>query len=175
MSRRRTLCNARTGVPWRLRFARMDEQVDGFGDCPSIQRAYAALAADGTRNDMILAYMPAALEAGRSPMLIAERRDHAEYLADRLEGFARNVVLLRGELGLRRRRETAERLDAIPDVEERALVAVGRYVDEGFDETRLDTLFLAMPASWKGHAGAIWGRASPLASGQARGDCPRLF
>jgi len=33
---------------------------------------------------------------------------------------------------------------------ERVIVATGRYVGEGFDDARLDTLFLTMPVSWKG-------------------------
>ena len=41
-------------------------------------------------------------------------------------------------------------LNAVPDDEPRVIVATGRYVGEGFDDARLDTLFLAMPASWKG-------------------------
>ena len=139
---------------------RLPEEADG--ERLAIQRIYAALAADRARNDMILDNVLTALEAGRSPLVLTERRDHAEYLAGRLEGFARNVVLLRGGLGVRRRREIAERLEAIPDAEERVLVAVGRYVGEGFDDARLDTLFLAMPVSWKGTLTQYAGRLHRL-------------
>jgi len=139
---------------------RLPEEADG--ERPAIQRIYAALAVDGARNDMILDDVLAALEAGRSPLVLTERRDHADYLAGRLEGFVRNVVLLRGGLGVRRRREIAERLEAIPDSEERVLVAVGRYVGEGFDDARLDALFLAMPVSWKGTLAQYAGRLHRL-------------
>ena len=139
---------------------RLPEDADG--EHPPIQRIYAALAADGARNDLILDDVLAALEAGRSPLVLTERRDHADRLTGRLEGFARNVVLLRGGLGVRQRREIAERLDAIPDTEERVLVAVGRYVGEGFDDARLDTLFLAMPVSWRGTLAQYAGRLHRL-------------
>ena len=29
-------------------------------------------------------------------------------------------------------------------------MATGRYIGEGFDDPRLDTLFLAMPVAWRG-------------------------
>jgi hypothetical protein len=41
-------------------------------------------------------------------------------------------------------------LEEISDSEERVLVATGRYLGEGFDDARLDTLFLTMPISWRG-------------------------
>ena len=102
--------------------------------------------------------MLAALEARRSPVVLTERKDHAGDLARRLGRFARNVLLLRGGMGARERREVMQRLEDIPDGEERVLVATGRYIGEGFDDARLDTLFLAMPVSWRGTLAQYVGR-----------------
>lgn len=46
--------------------------------------------------------------------------------------------------------------------EPRVLVATGRLVGEGFDDARLDTLFLAMPISWKGTLQQYAGRLHRL-------------
>jgi superfamily II DNA or RNA helicase len=43
-----------------------------------------------------------------------------------------------------------EEINSIPDTESFVLVATGSYIGEGFDEARLDTLFLVMPIAWKG-------------------------
>ncbi|MCY4230724.1 MAG: restriction endonuclease subunit R, partial [Alphaproteobacteria bacterium] len=135
----------------------------GMGDeRPPIQHIYAALAADGDRNDLIFDDVLQALEAGRSPILLTERKDHAHHLAERLGHFARNVLILSGGMGTRQRREIMQRLDDIPGTEERVLVATGRYVGEGFDDARLDTLFLAMPISWKGTLAQYVGRLHRL-------------
>jgi len=117
---------------------------------PSIQALYAALARDDTRNDMIVADVTRALEGGRSPLVLTERRDHLDLLAERLGPACPNVVVLRGGAGARSRRETLARLRALPVDEPRLLLATGRYIGEGFDDSRLDTLFLALPISWRG-------------------------
>ena len=131
-------------------------------DRPPIQHIYAALADDEDRNRLIFDDLLAALEAGRSPILLTERKNHARRLAERLERSARNVLLLRGGMGAKQRREIIQRLEDIPDSEERVLVATGRYIGEGFDDARLDTLFLAMPVSWKGTLAQYVGRLHRL-------------
>lgn len=116
----------------------------------AIQDIYAALAQDEARNRLILDDVLHALEERRSPILLTERRDHLEYLADQLRGFVRHLIVLQGGMSGKERREWCARLVEIPDGEERLVLATGRYIGEGFDDARLDTLFLAMPISWKG-------------------------
>ena len=135
---------------------------DMNADRPPIQRIYAALADDEERNRLILDDLLAALKAGRSPILLTERKDHARRFAERLEYCAHNVLLLRGGMGAKQRREIIQRLEDISDGEERVLVATGRYIGEGFDDARLDTLFLAMPVSWRGTLAQYVGRLHRL-------------
>lgn len=117
---------------------------------PAIQELYAKLTQNPARNDLIFDDILFALEGGRSPIVITERKDHLEMLAGRLSKFAKNVVVLRGGMGARHSRAAREILETISDSEERVLVATGRYLGEGFDDARLDTLFLTMPISWRG-------------------------
>lgn len=119
-------------------------------DNPGIQEIYAALIEDEARNEMIINDLLQALEAGRSPILLTERTSHVEYFQKRLQNFARNVIVLRGGMGRKQLQAVQERLATIPDSQERVLIATGRYIGEGFDDARLDTLFLVSPVSWKG-------------------------
>ena len=139
-----------------------------------ISRIFARLATDEDRNRLIIDDVLAALDAGRNPLVLTERRDHLNYLADCFKGAARNIAVLRGGLSADDRR-TAQTALGAAEGEERLVLATGRYLGEGFDDSRLDTLFLAMPISWKGDFGPVcW----PLASGsceQARSHRLRLY
>jgi hypothetical protein len=116
----------------------------------SIQEIYRELAGNGPRNDLIVDDIVAAIHEGRSPILLTERKDHLGNLAERLRAFVRHLVILQGGMPPMERRESLAQLASIPDTEERLVLATGRYIGEGFDDARLDTLFLAMPVSWKG-------------------------
>ncbi|WP_237051494.1 DEAD/DEAH box helicase [Magnetospirillum sp. ME-1] len=135
-------------------------------DRPAIQDVYNALARDEQRNAMIFDDVLKALENGRSPVILTERKEHALLLAERLLQFARNVIVLHGGMGVRARRAQAEQLAAIADTEERVLIATGRYIGEGFDDARLDTLFLTMPISWRGTLAQYAGRLHRLHPGK---------
>ena len=130
----------------------------------SIQNLYGLLARDRERNELIFSDILSALEAGRSPVVITERKDHLQLLADRLSRFAKNVIVLSGGMSAGDRRKTAEALQSVPDGVERVLVATGRYLGEGFDDARLDTLFLTMPISWRGTLAQYAGRLHRLHS-----------
>jgi superfamily II DNA or RNA helicase len=131
-----------------------------------IQGLYASLAEDPARNELILDDIISAVDAGRSPIVLTERKDHLEYLASRLRAFARHVIVLHGGGRAKARRETFEHLAAIPEGEERLVLATGRYVGEGFDDARLDTLFLAMPIAWRGTVVQYAGRLHRLHPGK---------
>jgi superfamily II DNA or RNA helicase len=125
---------------------------------PPIQQVYAALAADKARNAMIFDDVLQALEDKRSPVILTERKDHALLMAERISRFARNVIVLTGGVGAKQRRAAMQRLGDVSATDERVLIATGRYIGEGFDDARLDTLFLAMPISWKGTLAQYVGR-----------------
>lgn len=129
---------------------------------PSIQDVFREMVTDEARNDLIFDDVLRTLEAGRSPVVITERTAHLEIIAKRLERFARHVVVLRGGQSEKQRRDVAARLAAIPQAEERVIVAIGRYLGEGFDDSRLDTLFLTMPIAWKGTLAQYAGRLHRL-------------
>lgn len=133
---------------------------------PSIQAVYRLLAADDVRNQRILDDVIRAVEEGRSPILLTERRDHLEYFARHLSRFVRHLVVLHGGRSSKQRADEASRLRQIPDDEERLVLATGRYIGEGFDDARLDTLFLAMPVSWRGTIVQYAGRLHRLHPGK---------
>ena len=124
---------------------------------PSMPAIYAALAQDHGRNDLIFDDVLKSLEAKRSPIVLTERRDHLDYLQQRFSPFVKNLVVLRGGMSAKDRREADSALN-VADDDERLILAIGRYIGEGFDDARLDTLFLTMPIAWKGTLAQYVGR-----------------
>jgi superfamily II DNA or RNA helicase/very-short-patch-repair endonuclease len=166
------------------------------------QKLYEALWRDEKRNAMICSDVLNAVREGRSPLVLTERTEHVELLAERLARESVNVVALRGGMGRKALHEAIDRLadkpergcvvlnqpqhiresEAKPDpcqaaaglrhsrapdgAPGRVVVATGRFIGEGFDDPRLDTLFLALPISWRGTVAQYVGRLHRLNEGK---------
>jgi len=144
--------------PFDHRLVVRETAVDPGPDDETIQNAYARLVSDEARNRLILDDVRAAVRQGRSPLLLTCRTEHLDFFARRLHGFVRNIVVLRGRMSDRTRRERREQLAGIAEGDERLVLATGQFVGEGFDDPRLDTLFLALPVGWKGTLAQYAGR-----------------
>ena len=116
----------------------------------ALYEIYQKLVVDGTRNDLICKDILESLKSNRSPLLLTERTEHLHILADLLKDKVKNIVILKGGMSKKQRVSAEEQLKRIGKDEERIILATGRYIGEGFDDARLDTLFLALPISWKG-------------------------
>jgi hypothetical protein len=114
------------------------------------QALRAELAGDAARTRRICDDVVEAVRAGRSPLVLTERIDHLDRLEENLAPRVRHLIVFRAGMGHRRRRALGERMAAISRQEERVLLATGKYIGEGFDDARLDTLFLTLPVAWKG-------------------------
>jgi len=127
-----------------------------------IQDLYAMLARDDERNQLIVEDVIAAVQAERSPVLLTERREHLELLASQLSQRIDNVIVMKGGMGKKQRQQLVGRIASIPADQPRVIVATGRYLGEGFDDDRLDTLFLALPIAWRGTLTQYAGRLHRL-------------
>ena len=116
----------------------------------SIATLYKYLSEDEIRNNLIVEDICKAVNTGRTPIILTNRTAHVSVLAEKLKATIKNVISLTGAGTTKEKREAMQRLQTIPDSEQLVIVATGKYVGEGFDYPRLDTLFLALPISWKG-------------------------
>ena len=116
----------------------------------SIQEIYSALASDDDRLELVVSDARRLLREGRAPMILTERREHLDRIAGQLDGDVPNLVVLHGGVQQKARRAALQHLSDLPCDEPRLVLATGRYIGEGFDDPRLDTLLLTMPIAWKG-------------------------
>jgi superfamily II DNA or RNA helicase len=91
---------------------------------------------------------------------------HAQTLEKELLKLIPDVILLTGGMGSKKTKERLEMLGAISSKNSFVIVSTGSFIGEGFDEPRLDTLFLAMPVSWRGKLQQYAGRLHRLHEGK---------
>lgn len=117
-----------------------------------------SLSEDESRNHLIIDDIKKVLGEGRSPIILTGLTSHVDYLAEECRKICPNVIRLVGNDSAKAKRQEMERLKSIPNTEPLVVVATGKYVGEGFDLPRLDTLMLALPVSWKGLIAQYTGR-----------------
>jgi len=144
------------------RFTSFNTPLDKEEKDISIHELYAGIIEDEMRNQLIIDDVVQCHKNGRNCLILTERTTHVQALANELGKRIPDVISLMGGMGIKESRETMARISEIPDDSPLTLVATGRYIGEGFDEPRLDTLFLAMPISWKGTLQQYAGRLHRL-------------
>ena len=127
-------------------------------DRQTITAMYQSLSEDTVRNNLIVNDICKVVDSGRTPIILTNRTSHVTLLAEKLKTTIPNVITLTGSDTTKDKREALQRLQTISPSEPLVIVATGKYVGEGFDYPRLDTLFLALPISWKGLVAQYAGR-----------------
>lgn len=125
---------------------------------PPFTSVIAQLAEDEYRNRLIVNDVRNALKEGRSPIVLTSLTSHVATIADLLRPVCPNVITLVGSESTKEKRAKMNQLQSITADEAMVIVATGKYIGEGFDMPRLDTLFLALPVSWKGVVAQYAGR-----------------
>jgi superfamily II DNA or RNA helicase len=128
-------------------------ELTNSGQRPRISDVYRWLTEDDKRTQRIVDDVIEKITDEKHPLVLTERREHAELINQLLNQSGIDSVILRGAMRAKERNAAAEQLPTA-----QVVVATGKYVGEGFDLPRLDTLFLAMPIAWKGSLAQYAGR-----------------
>ncbi|MCL1079836.1 DEAD/DEAH box helicase [Parashewanella spongiae] len=138
-------------------------ELQDNGNRPHISKIYRWLATNEERNKAIVEDILIAAKSNRTSIVLTERREHAELLTKMLSEQIVEVKMLHGVMKEKEKQHILNHLDQI-----QVLVATGKYVGEGFDFPKLDTLFLVLPISWKGALTQYVGRIQRLYTGKEK-------
>ena len=127
-------------------------------DTKTYTQIVEAISTDEVRNRLIVEDVRKAMEERRIPIILTNLTSHVRLLAEMLSPYTNHVITLVGADSTKEKRHAMELLQAIPASESMVIVATGKYIGEGFDYPRLDTLFLVSPISWKGSIAQYAGR-----------------
>ena len=107
---------------------------------PRISDVYQWLCDDNNRTQKIVADVIKEITGGKHPLILTERREHAEIINQLLVEKEIHSIILRGAMRAKERKTANEQL-----ADAQVVVATGKYAGEGFDLPRLDTLFFSFP------------------------------
>ncbi len=123
-----------------------------------ITEANRAVIECDSRNEQIIADVEKCIQNGRTPLVLTKYKEHAQLLYRRLQGKADHIYLLQGGGSRKAKDEMRSQMRSVPANESVVLVAIDKYVGEGFNFPRLDTMMLTMPAAAEGNIEQFAGR-----------------
>lgn len=134
----------------------------------NITKLYGELAADHKRNELIVSDVLSCLKEKRNPLVLTERTEHVNELTCLIKAHFENVLFITGKMSDPEKRVFQNRIRSLGESEQFVIVATGKYIGEGFDLDRLDTLFLTLPISWKNTIKQYTGRLHRTHEGKSR-------
>ena len=148
------------------RFTGIRFHLDESSRAPAIGQFYDLIMRDDLRNSLIIEDVLHCVKDGRNCLLLSERTQHVQKLAELLRAQGKIVhVLLGGQTNAQMKSQMTVLKDA-PNDKPLIICATGKFIGEGFDDSRLDTLFLTMPISWQGTLAQYVGRLHRLHEGK---------
>lgn len=128
-------------------------QLNHSDEHPKISDTYRWIMESDVRTGRIIDDVLVCVQQSRHPIVLTERREHAETINIILLEKGIDSIVLKGAMRAAERKAVEDKLPTA-----QVVVATGKYAGEGFDLPRLDTLFLAMPIAWKGSLAQYAGR-----------------
>jgi superfamily II DNA or RNA helicase len=144
---------------------------ESAGPKPPIHVIWHYLVTDAARTEMIAHDVVRALLKGKVPLVISDRKDHLQSLSEEIKKQVCetpvSVFRLDGDMPLPARKKMMSELhSALEQKQKTCLLSTASLIGEGFDLPALDTLFMAMPISFKGRIVQYAGRLHRLHEGK---------
>lgn len=134
----------------------------------TLNEAYEIVVNSDFRNSLIASDIEACIKQGHTPLVLSKRKAQIDVLFEKVKDKADHVLVLTGGKKQSERKELRDRLGSISESESLIVLATGQYIGEGFNCSRLDMLFLAMPIAWDGNVEQYTGRLNRSHDGKNR-------
>ena len=123
---------------------------------------------DNDRNELIVNKIKPLINT-KNILILTERIEHGNILFNKLKNI-HQIYFINGSMSTLEKRRFNEALKSLKEDEKITIISTGKYIGEGFDLDRLDTLFVAMPIKWEGTLKQYVGRLHRESKNKTRVD-----
>ena len=121
-----------------------DQNIDNY----ELNEINDLIAKDVLRSENIIKDIKEEYKKGKNILVLTERLRLMDYIYDKLSKDTNNIFKYYGGIGKKALKSYEKHANQINEEgENKIIVATGSYIGEGFDDSKLDVLFLTMPIS----------------------------